>query len=194
MLITLLFLSSLLQNNEHRNVYLFSIGTLLYTILHWMTFSSFGDKIELVQKYRNFFYGIVALDLFYMNYKYKESLEAMKKSIPQKQKPKIEQVDEKPEQTQQSNTQIVCDSQCCKLQKNNVKDNTSNISIPVYVPNPRRSIYVDQPHAEKQELPTRQRLGEEHVPLTRNVETEPNVNIPIYESPQKDQTCSAGTQ
>lgn len=72
MIISLLYSSSLLQSNIRRNIYLYALGMIIYVIIHWILFSSIGDKYVLIQKYRNMFYLIVVCDIIYITKKYKE--------------------------------------------------------------------------------------------------------------------------
>ena len=73
MIYTLLYSSKLLNNNKYRNTLIYAIGTIFYTIIHWLLFSTIGNNNIYIQKYRYLLYFIVAGDLVYVGNKYRES-------------------------------------------------------------------------------------------------------------------------
>lgn len=68
MILSLLSLSPLLKDNPNRDIILYVISSLIYVVIHWISFSSIGDKITYIQKYKHFLYAIVACDLLYVNF------------------------------------------------------------------------------------------------------------------------------
>ena len=182
MIFTLLYSSSLLKENEYRNIYLYALGMVMYAVIHWLIFSSIGDKYELVQKYRYVLYAIAAGDMLFVSNKYKEFSEKINISKHQKHHfSNIEEVRDPPElqatnnpsqQIQQSsecNKQICAappKDQTCTVPKEQ-KDTTSVASLPVY---------VSQQHVLTQ--------------VTNNVrECSPDVELPVYTSHQHPLAC-----
>lgn len=75
MIFTFLFYTFLNKNdtqsfNRHKMIYYYSIGAILYIILHWLLFSSLGNNNELIKKYRYLIYIIFAMDISFTSYKY----------------------------------------------------------------------------------------------------------------------------
>lgn len=143
MIFTLLYSSSLLKENEHRNIYLYALGMVVYTVIHWLIFSSIGDKYELVQKYRYVLYAIAAGDMLFVSNKYKEfSKKANSTRHQQHHSPNIEEVNDPPESlvtnnpSQQTQQSSVCHKQICQAppKEKEQKETTSVASLPVYVP------------------------------------------------------------
>jgi hypothetical protein len=73
MIYSLLYSSKLFNENKYRNTIIYTIGTIFYTIIHWLLFSSIGNNNVYIQKYRYALYFLVAGDLIYVGSKYKES-------------------------------------------------------------------------------------------------------------------------
>jgi hypothetical protein len=70
MIFTLLYSTSLLRENVHRNVYLYAFGVVMYVVIHWLLFSSIGDKYEKIQKYRYLLYLVITGDIMFVKTKY----------------------------------------------------------------------------------------------------------------------------
>lgn len=95
MIFTLLYKTSLFKENEHRNIYLYALGMVMYSAIHWLVFSSIGDKYTLVQKYRYILYAIATIDIIYVSHKYREFVKHTSgKTEKHKNSPKIEEVDD----------------------------------------------------------------------------------------------------
>lgn len=82
MLLSLLYSSPLLKTNIHRNIYIYVLAMMIYVAIHWVLFSSIGDKYALIQKYRYAFYVIVAIDVIYTSTKYKEFIASVNQTTP----------------------------------------------------------------------------------------------------------------
>lgn len=77
MIYTLLYRSTILQNHIHRNIYIYTIGTVIYTIIHCILFSQYGDNIQIIKKYRNYLYALVVCDILYVKKKYNEMIQSI---------------------------------------------------------------------------------------------------------------------
>ena len=73
MIFTILYLSSLIHDDEKKCIYAYAIGSIVYTILHWFLFSSLGSNFELIHKYKHAMYVIIAMDLCVLGYKIKNN-------------------------------------------------------------------------------------------------------------------------
>ena len=166
MIFTLLYSSSLLRENEHRNIYLYALGMVMYAVIHWLVFSSIGDKYELVKKYRYVLYMVAAGDILFVSNKYREfSRKANQTKHQQRHSPHIEEVHDPPE-SQVTNNPSQQSSDCkqiCPVPSPEQKDTNSIASIPVYVP---------QQHDTSQ--------------VTNNKECTTDVDLPVYTSCQQN--------
>ena len=135
MIFTLLYSTPLFVNKEHRNIYLYVLGTVIYTIIHWVLFSSIGSNIPLIKTYRNLLYVIALCDIVYVINKIN--------TISSKNTHKEMIVNE----NHQQNKKIICEGDKCVIpeenkpetnkkeeQPKNDKETTSTKSIPVYNP------------------------------------------------------------
>lgn len=193
MIFTLLYSSSLLKENEHRNIYLYALGMVMYAVIHWLIFSSIGDKYELVQKYRYVLYAIAAGDMLFVSNKYKEFSEKVSQSKHQKHhSPNIEEVRDPPESqvtnnpSQQSSE---CNKQICAAPKEQL------YSVP-----PKEQIYSGQPREQTYSVPKEQKdttsvaslpvyVPQQRVAtqITNNAgECSPDVDLPVYTSHQQN--------
>lgn len=202
MIFTLLYLSPLLKNNEHRNIYLYTIGTLIYTVFHWLLFSSFGSGNSIISKYRNALYAIVLVDFWYVNKNYKDFLAQTKNNTKKESHVIIEQVDDvskhQVEQIKQICNDDVCinehnketdketdrkdnkeddknceDDEKIKDIKNETKDVTSVASIPVYKPKDRTENHIQT--SVQHEIPQ----TEIQAPIVQTTQQIPPVITPI---------------
>ena len=80
MILSLLYHTTILQHNKHRETILYVVSSIIYVILHWILFSSIGDKNKYVQKYRHILYAIVACDLIYVGIKQKKMCDTIKQA------------------------------------------------------------------------------------------------------------------
>lgn len=92
MLFTLLYSSSLLRENPHRNIYLYAIGVIIYIIIHYLLFSFLSEHLDVIRKYRNFIYGFALCDMMYVKHKYDEFMRISPKINTKNKKPIIEEV------------------------------------------------------------------------------------------------------
>ena len=111
---------------EHRNVYLYAIGTVIYAFIHWFLFSSMSNGCVTLQKYKYGLYAIVLADLAYIVHQNKKQIMPSYPQMPMRvvmpvqnahQQPLIEQL---PVHAHAPPTIAV--------------DNNSSISLPVYIP------------------------------------------------------------
>jgi len=156
MIYSLLYSSKLFNENKYRNTIIYTIGTIFYTIIHWLLFSSIGNNNVYIQKYRYALYFIVAGDLVYVGSKYKESWCNANVHVGQRTCPTIEKIDERNEcvdgkctinhhpkhASRIENNEITQKDE--HMNKNNMKDDIvdktekklvdvkSDISLPVY--------------------------------------------------------------
>lgn len=171
MIFSLLYSSSLLKNNEHRNIYLYVIGSLIYVVLHGLLFSSIGSNVDFIRKYRVALYVIAASDILYVHKKYKEFKAEIAKQAPQNPQPVIEEVKE--------NVMECHGEQCCirkslpattpttptapKPEEPVVKkeaDNESSATIPIY-------------HSEK--IPSEDKTKKEEIPVYHSKEDDKEI-------------------
>jgi hypothetical protein len=143
MIFTALYYSPLLCNNEHRNIYLYTIGTLIYTALHWILFYTVGNKSNFIQKYRNAIYGIVVIDLLFVKNKYSEY--AKNVYVIPKHTPIIEKLSDENDSHQKCDEECnnkICNSEQCPIKTHNkIQENVSiqndiysTTSLPIYEP------------------------------------------------------------
>lgn len=155
MIYSLLYSSPLFEQNKHRNIYLYSIGTILYAIVHGILYSTIGEKYTFIRKYRSAIYLIALGDLAFVKRNYDLANASTDKQHKMHQhKPIIEEVYEQHEQREQQvqneeikkdhpkqlkSVSLVDHEQTKQGTQNNIfpqkQDTSSNNSIPVYQTN-----------------------------------------------------------
>lgn len=74
MLFTLLSNSPFIKCEAHkRDIIIMVCGFVLYSVIHWILFSSIGDANPMIKKYRNAFYLIVLSDVAVMAYQTRQT-------------------------------------------------------------------------------------------------------------------------
>ena len=141
MIFSLLFSSPILHDNVHRNIYLYVIGSIMYSIIHWILFSSNTQKIG---KYKYLLYVLVACDIAYLSRLLsKQKNNRTNNNIQQTQHTQLQPPQHtQPQQTQPQQTQPQ-QTQPAQLQPSqqhiplqppqHINDNLSVATIPVYV-------------------------------------------------------------
>jgi len=130
MFFTLLYSSPILKNNIHREMYIYIIGTILYTIIHWALFSNISKDINFIQTYRKFFYAIPVVDLL-----------CVKHLLDKKRKITCDgdtcRIDKSGEHSHKANSDIIISEKkemMHKKETEQINDTQSCETIPVYVP------------------------------------------------------------
>lgn len=148
MIFTLLYYSQLLKNNKYRNIYLYVVGVILYAIIHFALFSSFGEALPMVKKYRRGIYAVAACDMAYAKYLLKSAQKTHTKHNAENKEegPIIEELQEmshennkerKPEKSNEHQRKqisghkqrLTCEEGICK--RENISEHSMH-SIPVY--------------------------------------------------------------
>lgn len=131
MILTLLYKSPLLRDNVHRNTLLFIVGAIIYVVIHWMLFSQILGDNELVKKYRNHLYPIMAADIIFVASKYREFIKKQNNNNEVHHGIKIE-----PLANDNMNKNDICEGDVCMIK--NVQDKepekVSNVDLPEYKP------------------------------------------------------------
>lgn len=68
MIYSLLYKSSVLCDSPNRNILLYTIGTIIYAIIHLILYSDIVKNSQFIQKYRKILYAIVVIDLICFGY------------------------------------------------------------------------------------------------------------------------------
>lgn len=196
MIFTLLYSSKILHNNKHRNIYIYTIGALLYAAIHWILYSSIGDSFPMIVKGRKLLYALAAIDIMYVGKKYEEGYTNIK-TIHNMSKPNIEIINntqnEKCNEEQCINGQ--CNNeQCCmnkkqitdenvdkcveqninyeNAKKNEIKENESTNSIPIYEPNKKINVIKSNVYNPVQNI-----VQQNEQLLNKNIEKNMEKNI-----------------
>jgi hypothetical protein len=185
---------------------MYAIGTCVYAIIHCILFSTLGEKNELVRKYRNILYLIVASDLAYIKYKYDAEAKELQNQTVQTHhagggqipNPNTTHINKQHSEHVNPNTQT-CNGQVCQnIPTPSVVNNTetgnvvkhetqSNYSLPVYVPQLSHFVGEQVPQQSLRVL-VDPKLSHGDTPQVQHINTtgDDNISLPVYESIQRN--------